>query len=95
MAVCLFPGENMTENKTYDLASLAAIVEEQKAVIVSMSAKLNEYGAKLNEYEKLRAASAAPAAAPAAAGEKAEVPVSPQDAAYQAVLKEMGLSKED
>ena len=94
MAVCLFPGENMTENKTYDLASLAAIVEEQKAVIVSMSAKLNEYGAKLNEYEKLRAASAAPAA-PAAAGEKAEVPVSPQDAAYQAVLKEMGLSKED
>lgn len=94
MAVCLFPGENMTENKTYDLASLAAIVEEQKAVIVSMSAKLNEYGAKLNEYEKLRAASAAPAA-PAAAGEKAEVAVSPQDAAYQAVLKEMGLSKED
>lgn len=83
----------MTEKKTYDLASLAAIVEEQKAVIVQMAQSMKGYEAKLAEYEKLRSA----AAAPAAAQEKAETEVSPQDAAYQAVLKDMGLldGKED
>lgn len=83
----------MTEKKTYDLASLAAIVEEQKAVIVQMAQTMKGYEAKLSEYEKLRSASAAPAAQ----AQTAETEVSPQDAAYQAVLKDMGLldSKED
>ena len=84
----------MTEKKTYDLASLAAIVEEQKSVIVQMAQTMKGYEAKLAEYEKMRSAAAAPAAA---AQEKAETEVSPQDAAYQAVLKDMGLldGKED
>lgn len=84
----------MTEKKTYDLAALAAVVEEQKAVIVQMAQTMKGYEAKLSEYEKLRSASAAPAAPQ---GQTAETEVSPQDAAYQAVLKDMGLldSKED
>lgn len=83
----------MTEKKTYDLAALAAVVEEQKAVIVQMAQTMKGYEAKLSEYEKLRSASATPAPQ----GQTAETEVSPQDAAYQAVLKDMGLldSKED
>lgn len=84
----------MTEKKTYDLASLAAIVEEQKAVIVQMAQTMKGYEAKLTEYEKLRSASAA---TPAGQAQTAETEISPQDAAYQAVLKDMGLldTKED
>ena len=86
----------MTENKTYDLAALAAVVEEQKAVIVKMSESMKKYEEKLAEYEKLRAAAAAPAAAAAAPAAAAQVEISPQDAAYQAVLRDMGLNaKED
>lgn len=83
----------MTEKKTYDLAALAAVVEEQKAVIVQMAQTMKGYEVKLSEYEKLRSASAAPAGQ----AQTAETEVSPQDAAYQAVLKDMGLldTKED
>lgn len=78
----------MTENKEYDIAALAATVEEQKAAIVKMSEVIKSYEAKMTDYEKKFAAASAPA--PAAAAEKKDE-ISPQDAAYEAVLKDLGL----
>lgn len=77
----------MTENKEYDIAALAATVEEQKAAIVKMSEIISAYEQKMVDYEKKFTA----ASAPAPAAEKKEQEINPQDAAYEAVLRDLGL----
>lgn len=75
---------------TDPIGELRKIVEQQKSVIVSLSNQVKGYEQRLNEVEKRAAAVPAAAAAPAA-----ETPEeNPQDAAYKAVLKEMGINEE-
>lgn len=86
----------MTAEDTNDYAALAAIVEEQKAAIVALSEKVKGYESKMAEYEKKFTAASAPKPAPAAPAAAKQPEISPQDAAYEKVLRDLGLKiKED
>lgn len=79
----------MTVPEADAIGELRKIVEQQKSVIVSLSNQVKGYEQRLNDVEKRAAAVPAAAAAPA------QDPVeNPQDAAYKAVLKEMGIDQE-
>ena len=72
------------------IADLRKLLNEQQAVIVKQNEAIKALTERMNEADKLAAAAPAPQAAAAApAPEK-----SPQDAAYEAMLREMGI-KED
>lgn len=81
----------MTLPETDPIGELRKIVEQQKSVIVSLSNQVKSYEQRLNDVEKRAAAVPAAAAAPAAQAQPEE---NPQDAAYKAVLKEMGIDQE-
>ena len=90
-------GEKMADDpmmalpETDAIGELRKIVEQQKSVIVSLSAQVKGYEQRLNEVEKRAAAIPAAAGVPAAEAAPEE---NPQDAAYKAVLKEMGIDTE-
>ena len=71
------------------VADLRAILKEQQAVIVKQNEAIKSLTARMNENEKL--AAAAPAASQPAAAEPKK---SPQDIAYEAMLREMGIKEE-
>ncbi len=72
------------------ISELRNILKEQQAVIVKQNEAIKALTARMNENEKL--AAAAPAAEPQAAAEPKK---SPQDEAYDAMLREMGINKEE
>ena len=73
------------------VADLRKLLQEQQAVIVKQNETIKSLTERMNANEKLAAAAPAPQVQAAAA----EPPVkSPQDAAYEAMLREMGI-KED
>lgn len=82
--------EKIPEIKVQDvpdpITELRNILKEQQAVIVKQNEAIKSLTARMNESEKL--AAAAPQAA-AAEPEK----VDPQTAAYNAMLKEMGINE--
>lgn len=82
--------EKIPEIKVQDvpdpIAELRNILKEQQAVIVKQNEAIKSLTARMNESEKL--AAAAPQAA--AAEPKKE---DPQTAAYNAMLKEMGINE--
>ena len=69
------------------ITELRNILNEQQAVIVKQNEALKSLTTRMNESEKLAAAAAA---APAAAEQPKE---DPQTSAYNAMLKEMGITK--
>lgn len=82
--------EKIPEIKVQDvpdpITELRNILKEQQAVIVKQNEAIKSLTARMNENEKL--AAAAPQAA-AAEPEKED----PQTAAYNAMLKEMGINE--
>lgn len=82
--------EKIPEIKVQDvpdpITELRNILKEQQAVIVKQNEAIKSLTARMNESEKL--AAAAPQAA-AAEPEKED----PQTAAYNAMLKEMGITE--
>lgn len=82
--------EKIPEIKVQDvpdpITELRNILKEQQAVIVKQNEAIKNLTARMNESEKL--AAAAPKAA-AAEPEKED----PQTAAYNAMLKEMGINE--
>lgn len=83
--------EKIPEIKVQDvpdpITELRNILKEQQAVIVKQNEAIKSLTARMNESEKL--AAAAPKAAAAAEPEKED----PQTAAYNAMLKEMGINE--
>ena len=72
------------------IEDLRKILNEQQAVIVKQNEAIKALTQRMNEQDKLAAAAPAQQAAAAApAPEK-----SPQDLAYEAMLKEMGIKEE-
>lgn len=69
------------------ITELRNILKEQQAVIVKQNEAIKALTARMNESEKLAAAAAA---APAAAEQPKE---DPQTTAYNAMLKEMGITE--
>ena len=83
------PAPQMKMDIEASVADLQKLVKEQSAVIVKQNEMLKDMQTRMSEFEKVQ--SAVPAAAP----QEAPVPKeSAQDAAYHAMLREMGI-KED
>ena len=71
------------------VAELRKILKEQQAIILKQNEAIKSLTARMNENEKL-------AAAAAPSGEAAEPPKEdPQTVAFKAMLKEMGINKEE
>lgn len=71
------------------IEELRTQLKQQQEIIVKQTAALKDLTRRIGEAEKLQHAAAPQAAAAPAAPKK-----SPQDEAYEALLKEMGLSPE-
>lgn len=69
------------------ISELRAIVKEQQQIIVKQNEALKDLSVRMTAAEKI--ASASPA--PAQQVQEAEPAPSPQDAAYEAMLKEWGI----
>lgn len=72
------------------ISELRAIVKEQQQIILKQNDALKDLSARMTAAEKIAAAAPAPSVQAA----EAEPAVSPQDAAYAAMLKEWGIEKE-
>ena len=72
------------------ISDLRNILNKQQAIILKQNEEIKSLTVRMNENEKL--AAAAPAAEPQAAAEPKK---SPQDEAYDAMLREMGINKEE
>lgn len=73
------------------ISELRQILKEQQAVIVKQNEAIKTLTARMNENEKIAAAAPAPAVQGAAEQPKEN----PQDVAYKAMLKEMGISDKE
>lgn len=82
------PTPKMSIDVNQSLEQLQKQLKEQSAVIVKQNEMLKDMQTRMAEFEKVQ--TAVPAAAPQAEAPKE----SAQDAAYHAMLKEMGI-KED
>lgn len=80
----------MTVNDVPDpIAELRAMLKEQQTIIVKQNEAIKSLTARMNENEKLVSAS------PSSSEKTKEPEVNPQDIAYKAMLKEMGIDKEE
>ena len=70
------------------LKELREIVVKQSEMIAAQNASIKSLESRLNESEKVAAA------APAKQEAAAEPEISPQDRAYEALLREMGIKKD-
>lgn len=70
------------------LIEIRNTLKDQQAVIVKQNEAIKALTARLNEAEKVAAAAPAPAAQ-----EQEQPKESPQDIAYKAMLKEMGITE--
>lgn len=71
------------------ISDLRAIVNEQQQVILKQNDALRDLSARMAAAEKIAAAAPAPSVQAA----EAEPAVSPQDAAYEAMLREWGIKE--
>lgn len=83
---------NIDDPATPDpIEELRKIVNEQKDVIVKQNESIKKLEMRLNDYDRKTTASAG-----ASKNEKPEVPEpDPQDVAYRAMLREMGIEDKE